>query len=47
MLFFESETALSQAALITQAGSECGGFWEENLLSKWSPGKITRDHAYN
>ena len=47
MLSFESVKALAQAALITQVGAGCVGFWEENLLAKQSPEKVTRDHVYN
>ena len=39
--------ALAQAALITLVGAWCVGFCEENLLSKQSPEKVTRDHVYN
>ena len=46
MLSFENVKALPQAALITQSGSGCVGFWEENLLAKRSPEKTTRGHAY-
>ena len=44
---FESVKAPAQAALITQVGAGCVGFWEENLLAKQSPEKVTRDHVYN
>ena len=47
MLSFESVKALAQAALTTQVGAGCVGFWEENLLAKQSPEKVTRDHVYN
>ena len=46
MLSFEKVKALPRAALLTQPGSGCVGFWEENLLAKQSPEKTTRGHAY-
>ena len=46
MLSFERVKALAQAALITQVGAGCVGFCE-NLLTKQSPEKVTRDHIYN
>ena len=30
-----------------QVGVGCVGFWEENLLAKQSPEKVTRDYVYN
>ena len=47
MLSFESVKTLPQAALVTQVGAGCVGFWEENLLAKQSPEKLARDHVYN
>ena len=47
MLSFESVKALAQAALITQVGAGCVGFWEEILPAKQSPEKVARDHVYN
>ena len=47
MLSFKSVKALAQAALVTQAVSGLVSFWEENLLAKRSPQKVTRDHVYN
>ena len=47
MLSFESVKVLAQATLITQVGAGCVGFWDENLLAKQSPEKVTRDHVYN
>ena len=47
MLSFERVKALAQAALITQVWAGCVSFWEENLLAKQSPEKVTRGHVYN
>ena len=47
MLSFESEKALAQAALVTQVGAGCVGFWEENLLAKQSTEKLAKDHVHN
>ena len=47
MLSFESVKALAQAALITQVGAGCVAVWEENLLAKQSPEKVTGDQVYN
>ena len=46
-IVFWDVKALAQAALITLVGAGCVGVCEENLLSKQSPEKGTRDHAYN
>ena len=42
-----AQKLLRKAAFIPLAGSGCVGFWEENLLAKQSPEKVTRDHVYN
>ena len=47
MLSFESVKSVAQAALIKQVTAGCVAFWEENLLAKQSPEKLTRDHVYN
>ena len=47
MFSFKCIKSLSQVALIRQVGAECVGFYEENLLAKQSPEKVTRDHVYN
>ena len=38
---------LSGGVRPTQARSGCVGSWEENLLTKQSPKKVTRYHVYN